>query len=185
MQVNSVASSISGSYQASGSKSFAKVQQDFQNLGDALQAGNLADAKKAFDQLKTDAPVPTGNQDDPLSAAMDSLGKALDAGDLKAAQKAYSQIQDAISQKASAGGRGGPGSRASGGGTRPSGSGGSSQSSKTYDKKDTNQDGTVSAQEEMAYDLAHPTEATNNQQTMRSSSSAVNTGAEESIDFQA
>ncbi len=35
-------------------------------------------------------------------------------------------------------------------------SGGSSSSSKTYDKMDANKDGTVSAQEELVYELAHP-----------------------------
>jgi hypothetical protein len=182
MQVNSVTSSICSSYQASGANSFAKMQQDFQNLGDALEAGNLTDAKKAFAQLKTDAPaLSKGNN--ALSTEIDRLGEALDSGDLQSAKEAYSQVKEALAQKASSGTRGASGGKPSGGGAKPSGAGGSSQSSKTYDKKDTNQDGTVSAQEEMAYDLAHPTEATNAQQASRDSGSAAKLGAEQTIDL--
>lgn len=47
----------------------------------------------------------------------------------------------------------------------------SSSSTKTYDKKDTNQDGTVSAYEELVYDMKHPaardTESTGTQVDIR------------------
>jgi len=41
--------------------------------------------------------------------------------------------------------------------TASAGSSSSSASTKTYDKKDANKDGTVSSQEELMYDLKHPT----------------------------
>ena len=45
---------------------------------------------------------------------------------------------------------------------QPAASGGSSSTSSTdtYDKKDTNKDGTVSSQEELMYDIKHPGEYT-------------------------
>jgi len=53
-----------------------------------------------------------------------------------------------------------------GGGPKAEGAGGSStSSSKVYDVRDTNQDGVVSAEEQYAYDLTHPTPGTANQQT--------------------
>jgi Ca2+-binding EF-hand superfamily protein len=55
----------------------------------------------------------------------------------------------------------------SGGAHESTGSKGSSQTSSTkaYDKKDTNEDGTVSTQEELAYDLTHLEEKTKSQDT--------------------
>lgn len=48
---------------------------------------------------------------------------------------------------------------------------GSSTTTKTYDKKDTNKDGVVSAAEELAYDLQHPTAVSSTDSTRQSSSS--------------
>lgn len=46
--------------------------------------------------------------------------------------------------------------RMSGGAKPAAASASASSSAKTYDKKDTNQDGTVSAYEELVYDMKHP-----------------------------
>jgi hypothetical protein len=46
--------------------------------------------------------------------------------------------------------------RMSGGAKPAAASSSSSSSTKTYDKKDTNKDGTVSAYEELVYDMKHP-----------------------------
>jgi hypothetical protein len=54
----------------------------------------------------------------------------------------------------------GTGGKAPAGGAQQSAASASTGSTKTYDKKDTNKDGTVSAQEELMYDLQHPGEYT-------------------------
>jgi Ca2+-binding EF-hand superfamily protein len=62
-----------------------------------------------------------------------------------------------------AGGAGGSGG-AHGGGKSPEGAGGAggagsaSSSTKTYEAADTNQDGTVSEQEQLVYDVSHPSD---------------------------
>ena len=58
------------------------------------------------------------------------------------------------------------------GGSAPSGTSGGSGSTKSYDKKDTNKDGTVSDLEELAYALKHPETA-----TKTSSSASAKTGS--------
>jgi hypothetical protein len=157
MQVNSIGTA---SFRPAGGVSpFAKLKQSFEKVGSALDSGNLTDAKQALTQLQKDAPPQAGKGDNPLSAKMETLSKALDAGDLKAAQAAYADIKKTISQGPPAGGRpagmpgGGP---PAGGAGKTSGAGSSSSSNKTYDKKDTNKDGTVSTMEEIAYDLKNP-----------------------------
>jgi len=51
--------------------------------------------------------------------------------------------------------------------------------------KDTNKDGTVSAMEEVVYDLAHSQQAKNGQLTQATSNSTANGVAGETIDIQA
>jgi hypothetical protein len=147
------------------------MTQLFQQLGSALESGNLSDAKEALAQLQKNAPAQAGTEKNPINAKMATLGQAVDSGDMKAAQEAYNDIKNTISQHPGAGGRqaGGPGGVRPAGGPRggaphggakeSSGTKGSSSSNKVYDKKDTNKDGTVSAMEEIVYDLVHPDEA--------------------------
>ena len=54
----------------------------------------------------------------------------------------------------------GAASRGAGKAQAASGASSSSSSSTVYDKKDANKDGTVSAIEELTYDLAHPSAQT-------------------------
>jgi hypothetical protein len=184
MRVTSLQSGGTNLYQTSGGSPFAKAQQDFQDLGKALQSGNLSEAQKAFARLQEDAPSQGGQN--PLSSKIDSLGKALDSGDLKGAQEAYSQIEETIAQGPPARGqRGGSGGMPSGRTHGSSSSSGGSQSSKVYDKKDTNRDGTVSAQEELDYALTHPGEATQSQNNLQASDGAANGRVGGTIDFEA
>ena len=165
MQISAVSSSSYSAIQGSGG--FAKVKQAFQNLGKALEAGNLDDAKKALAQLQANAPAQAKNDKNPMSAKMEALSKAVESGDLKAAQEAYSDIKKTMSQRPTGGGgrAGGAGGPSPGGGAPPSGAGKtsetseSSDSSKVYDPADTNKDGTVSWKEERDYKLKHPEKA--------------------------
>ena len=84
----------------------------FQNLGTALNSGNLSDAKAALSQLQQNAPKGAVNSNNPMSQQIDSLSKAINSGDLKSAQSAYSNIQNAMSQGPT-GGASGSGSASS------------------------------------------------------------------------
>jgi hypothetical protein len=160
MQITSVSNL---SYQpAGGVESFAKMKQLFQNLGSALESGNLSDAKNAMAQLQKNAPAQAGNGNNPISAKIEKLSQALDSGDLKTAQDAYADIKKTMSQRPPAGGgrAGGAGGAPPNGAKQSSGASDSSSSNKVYDKKDLNKDGTVSAEEEILYSIKHPGEAT-------------------------
>lgn len=169
MQI-SVALSSYGSAQSVGeSGSFAKVKKAFEALGSALDSGNLDEAKKAFDQLQNYAP-PQNGKSNPLSGTIESLGEALDSGDLKSAKDAFDKIESALPQRPPVGGRGGPPAGGAGG-NGTSGVGKNSQSDKTYDEKDINKDGTVSAQEEFLYDISHSQQSQKCQRTSVASNS--------------
>ena len=163
MQISPITSRPYPAVQASDA--FAKAKQSFDNLGGALESGNLADAKKALAQLSQNAPPQAGSQKNPMSEKMDALSQALDSGDLKGAQDAYADVKKTMAQRPSgSGGRGGgpppgggpPGGGGPGGAAKSSSAGGGSSSNKVYDKKDANKDGTVSWKEEQDHDLAHP-----------------------------
>ena len=149
----SAISSAGSTYQTSTSNSMDQIKKNFDALGSALSSGNLDDAKKAFAEIQKNAP-----KDGKTPSEITDLQKALDSGDVKAAQQAYAKIQQKMSQGRPQGGppqgeqppQGGQGDKV----TLSS----SSSSNQTYDKKDANKDGTVSAPEELAYDIAHPTD---------------------------
>jgi len=90
----------------------------------------------------------------------DEAGKRFDSIDSKHTGKiTKADIESAIKTSFSAGGPpsgGRPAGAHARGGTRQTAASLTAGGSKTYDKKDTNKDGTVSAAEELAYGLAHP-----------------------------
>jgi len=163
MQINSITSRSGPTFQEP--ENFAKIKQAFQDLGKALESGNLTDAKTALATLQKNAPPKTEAGSDPMSVKMEALTKALNSGDVKAAKDAYADIKKAMSQRPSGS------KRPQGGGGKPSGSAppqsahaasssqSSSKSDKVYDKRDTNKDGEVSWTEQTSYDLAHPDQA--------------------------
>jgi hypothetical protein len=165
MEINAASSR---SYEAmQGKDGVAKAKQSFQDLGQALDAGNLNDAQKALAQLQANAPAQANNANNPMSAKTEALDKAMKSGDLKAAKIAYADIKETMSQRPAGGGRraGNAGGPPPGGGAPPRGAGKSSKTSegsdsaKIYDRKDANKDGTVSWKEEQDYDLKHPEKA--------------------------
>jgi soluble cytochrome b562 len=140
--------------QMSGSNPMAQMKQNFDNLGSALSSGNIDDARKAFAKLQKNAP---SGGDGKTPSEIDDLKKALDSGDLKAAQEAYSKIQEKMSQGPPAGGQ--PPSGPPPGepkdtvelSSKSNASTTSTSDTGTYDKMDTNKDGTVTAQERLEY----------------------------------
>jgi hypothetical protein len=98
-----------------------------------------------------------------------------DAGLAKLAQQMQGQeAQRGKDPPPSGGGGGMPGGGA--GKSASSSNSASPNSNKVYDKKDTNKDGVVSAQEELEYALKHPDQAEND---AAKASSSANTNAQE------
>jgi len=137
----------------------AQMKSQFDQLGKALDSGDLTAAKQAYSAIQQNAPQGQGDQGPmaEMKSKMDQLGQALDSGDLAAAKKAYSTIQQSAP-------KGGPkGAPPAGGGAPPSSgatssaSGGKSSSSSTStDPKDLNSDGTVTEAERLVYSITHP-----------------------------
>jgi hypothetical protein len=77
---------------------WAQQKSEFQQLGQALQSGNLAGAQQAFSALQQNAPQgPSGQsaQGNSSQSPFAALGQALQSGNLSAAQQAFSQLQQA------------------------------------------------------------------------------------------
>lgn len=109
----------------------SELRSDFQQLGQALQSGNLGSAQQAYatlSQFITQNPPPggAGGQKNPLALALSQIGSALQSGNLAGAQQAFSALQSAAQTQ---GGHGGGGARGAGGGI--GGGGGASSSSST------------------------------------------------------
>jgi outer membrane protein assembly factor BamD (BamD/ComL family) len=82
-----------------------QVQQDYAQLGQALQSGNLTNAQSAYSALaqelqtqdasssNTTTTGSASTSDDPISTDFSALGQALSSGNLTQAQGAFSQLQ--------------------------------------------------------------------------------------------
>ena len=70
-------------------------KQDFNQLAQALQAGDLAGAQQAYANLETLLPQnqTTNSNANPIQNDFASLGKALASGNLNQAQSDFSQLQ--------------------------------------------------------------------------------------------
>jgi hypothetical protein len=138
----------------------AKMKQSFDSLGNALNSGNIDDAKKAFAQLEKNAP----DNGKAGGSEFDDLKKSLETGDLKGAQEAYSKIQEKMAQGPPAGAPSGGASKGAAQDTVQLSSAAkgdsktTSSENKSYDKMDANKDGSVTAQEELIYKLTHPSD---------------------------
>lgn len=74
-----------------------KIQNEFQQLGQDLQAGNLTQAQSDFSTLKQNISGPL-QSNGTLAQAFSALGTALQSGNLAAAQKAYTAVQQDVQQ---------------------------------------------------------------------------------------
>jgi hypothetical protein len=74
-----------------------KIQSEFQQLGQDLQAGNLSQAQSDFSTLNQNISTPVQTNSS-ISQAFGALGTALQSGNLAAAQKAYSTLQQDVQQ---------------------------------------------------------------------------------------
>jgi hypothetical protein len=83
------------------SSRFAQARQAFDDLGNALQSGDLSDAQSAFAALTqigadgsqgANASRPA-DPNNPIANDLSAVGQALQSGDLKAAQSAFQKVQ--------------------------------------------------------------------------------------------
>jgi hypothetical protein len=74
---------------------FEQFQQEFQQLGKDLSAGNLSAAQSDFVTLQQDMPQAnsTSQSNNPIAQAFQQLAQDLQSGNLSGAQQAYSTIQ--------------------------------------------------------------------------------------------
>src|SRR2546426_12545638 len=108
MSILGIASSIFGqlsglqNHQAGSPTPKQQFGQEFQQLGQDLQAGNLSQAQQDFASLAPNASNGTqGNGT--IAQVLGSLGQALQSGNLSGAQQAFSTIQQDLQQLGSQG----------------------------------------------------------------------------------
>lgn len=89
---------------------FKQIQQDFQELGQDLQSGNLSQAQTDFSALQqllpgqqsgsTSSVQPATSSTNPVSQAVSQLGQDLKSGNLSAAQSDFAALQEDLQQLA-------------------------------------------------------------------------------------
>lgn len=102
MAVSSISSSssLSQSLQTWQAKA-QKIQNEFQQLGQDLQAGNLTQAQSDFSTLSKNISSPL-QSNSALAQAFTAVGSALQSGSLATAQQAYATLQQGVQQTARA-----------------------------------------------------------------------------------
>src|SRR5580704_2988533 len=80
---------------------FQQIQNEFEQLGEDLQSGNLTLAKKDFTNLSQDIPSAQQNNKSPISKAFGTLGQALRSPSLSAAERAISTVNTTGSRNGS------------------------------------------------------------------------------------
>jgi len=84
-----------------GQSNYQNRQNEFQQLGQALQAGNLAEAQQDYATLTQNAPAAAqgaGNNATAVGQAFSALGQALQSGNVAQAQQDYATIQQDVQQ---------------------------------------------------------------------------------------
>ena len=106
MTVSGISTSTDLNQTSSAQTKFRQVKNDFQQLGQALQSGDLNAAQQAFAALQQLIPnLSSGSQaqngqqgssQNPLLADLNAIGKALQSGDLSAAKSAFAKLQQDV-----------------------------------------------------------------------------------------
>ena len=99
MSISAILNSSSNQYQIGADSN--PYQQEMQQLGQALQSGNLSAAQSDFATLQaafsqpatTTGSTSTGSASNPVVQAFNQLGTDLQSGNLSAAQKDFSTVQ--------------------------------------------------------------------------------------------
>lgn len=99
MSLSGISSSSLFSYESQNVQSQSKLQkfqQEFQQLGQDLQSGNLSAAQSDFATLQQIGPQGLGNSpsnSSPVQQAFNQLAQDLQSGNISAAQQDYTNIQ--------------------------------------------------------------------------------------------
>jgi len=99
MSISAILNSSSNQFQMSAASN--PYQQELQQLGQALQSGNLSAAQSDFATLQaafsqpatTTGSTSTGSASNPVVQAFNQLGTDLQSGNVSAAQKDFSTVQ--------------------------------------------------------------------------------------------
>jgi hypothetical protein len=75
------------------------IQNEFKQLSQDVQAGNLTAAQEDYATLSKSGPLSNPNSSNPLVQDLQAVGKALQAGDIQGAQAAFSTFQSAVQQQ--------------------------------------------------------------------------------------
>jgi outer membrane protein assembly factor BamD (BamD/ComL family) len=112
MSVSGISSNLFGFNTPSVQSKQQQIQQEFQQLGEDLQSGNLSAAQSDFTTLQqlvpqssstssTSAATSSTANSNPLEQAFAQLGKDLQSGNLSAAQQDYANIEQDIQNQSS------------------------------------------------------------------------------------
>lgn len=106
MSLSGISSSNLFNYDSqSVQKQMQQVKQEFQQLGEDLQSGNLSAAQTDFATLEQMSPNSASSSSsassNPLAQAFSQLGQDLQSGNLSAAQQDFSTIQQDLQSQAS------------------------------------------------------------------------------------
>jgi hypothetical protein len=92
MEINAVGG---GAYVLGRSESgSARMKQIFEEIGKALDSGNLEAAKAALGKLQNSTPDRTESEGGPMAKRMEELSEAVESGNLEAAQSAFEGIRE-------------------------------------------------------------------------------------------
>lgn len=105
MSVSGISSNLFGFNGTTVESKARQIQQEFQQLGEDLQSGNLSAAQSDFATLQQLVPqnnttqtstTSSSQSSNPLAQAFQQLGQDLQAGNLSAAQQDFANIQQDI-----------------------------------------------------------------------------------------
>jgi outer membrane protein assembly factor BamD (BamD/ComL family) len=92
--------------ETTGQSQKQQLQQEIQQLGKDLSAGNLSAAQADFATLQKDAPqasAASAQSNDPIAQAFQKLAQDLQSGNLSAAQQDFSTVQQDVQAQSSGG----------------------------------------------------------------------------------
>jgi outer membrane protein assembly factor BamD (BamD/ComL family) len=100
MSVSGISSNLFGFSNPTVQSKAEQIQQEFQQLGEDLQSGNLSAAQSDYTTLEqlvphssTTSSTSSTQTSNPLAQAFNQLGQDLQSGNLSAAQQDYANIQ--------------------------------------------------------------------------------------------
>ena len=100
MSVSGISSNLFGFNNPTVQSKAEQIQQEFQQLGEDLQSGNLSAAQSDYTTLEqlvpqssTTSSTSSAQTSNPLAQAFNQLGQDLQSGNLSAAQQDYANIQ--------------------------------------------------------------------------------------------